>query len=177
MKSLLCALVACVVIGAAGTAAANENEGGGASLGVGVAQTFFVSGLSIHASVNDQIGIQGVFNLDVTAPEVGDSVTDISLAVRGHYHLWDLGDSSHASAFAGIDLFIPGQDGLDTLIGISGGLQINWMFVPNMSAYVDVGVGIAVNEPLFSDATPVDATIIDFGVGETMAGAGVTFWW
>lgn len=180
-RSVLSAVAVCAVLGMATTAWADSHEGGGGksgTLGIGVADTFFVRGLDIHFGLTDSIRLEGLFGLDMVTPEMGDSVTDIDIGVRGLYQLVDLGERVDMMAFGGLGLGITTEDGADTLIGIEAGLKLLYAVVPYMMLHVDLGAAIGINEGFGDDGMggQLNGTSIDVGRGDLFGGAGIFIW-
>lgn len=179
MKSLLSGLAVCAILGTAGVAAAQEQDGGGASpkLGIGVASSFFVTGLDFQYNVTDAIGIEALFGLDTVSPDMGDSQTAVQIGARVLYNLFDLGARARAQAFGGIG--IVSVTDLDTLVGLEGGMKLVYMPVRYASIHVDFGLAVGLNDQFGDDGmgNPLSATTIDVGTGDLFGGAGWTFWW
>lgn len=179
MKSLLSGLAVCAILGSAGVAAAQDQDGGEASpkLGIGVASSFFVTGLDFEYEVTDAIGIEALFGLDVVSPDMGDSTTAIQIGARALYNLFDLGARAKAQAFGGIG--IVSVTNLDTLVGLEGGMKLVWMPVSHVGIHLDLGLAIGLNDQFGVDAmgNALSATTIDVGTGDLFGGAGWTFWW
>jgi hypothetical protein len=179
MRSKLCAALACAVLGVAGTAAAQEaqpaSDTGSGKLGIGVAATGFVRGLDAQFKITEDIALEGVFNLDLVSPEMGDSVTTINVGVRGLYTLSDLGERVDLAAFGGLG--IGSTTDQDTLIGLEAGLKLYYAIVPFMLLHIDLGVAIGINS-LFGDdgmGVPLNGTIVDIGRGDLFGGGGLLF--
>ena len=179
MRSKLCAVAVCAVLGAATSAVAQEDgsKPGTGSLGVGIAQTFFVSGLDVQFKLTDDITLEGLFGLSLVSPDMGDSVTNVNIGVRGLYRLADLGPKVDLAGFGGIGLGITNAMGQDTLIGIEAGLKLFWAIVPALVLHVDLGVAIGINETFGDDGmgTPLGGTSIDLGRGDLAGGAGLLY--
>lgn len=182
IRSVLSAVAVCAVLGTVQTASADSHEaaGGGksGSLGIGVASTFFVTGLDLHLGLTDEIRLEGLFGLNMVTPEMGDSETNIDIGARGLYQLVDLGDRTDMMAFGGIGLGISTVDGADALIGIEAGLKLLHAIVPHMMVHVDLGAAIGINEGFGDDGMgmPLSGTTIDVGRGDLFGGAGIFIW-
>jgi hypothetical protein len=179
MKSLLTGLAVCAVLGGAHTAAAQDQEPAASKFGIGVASSFFVTGLEGQLRIDEKIGIEALFGFSVLSPDVdgADSITVIQIGARGLYKLFDLGERADASAFGGIG--IRSDSAADnTLIGLEGGLKLAYMMVPYASIHVDFGLAIGINE-VGDDGMggSINATALDLGRGDLFGGAGWTFWW
>lgn len=180
-RSVLSAVAVCAVLGIAGTAAAQEQTDGGGKrgkLGLGVASSFFVTGLDVHFALNEDLRLEGLFGLNMVTPEMGDSVTNINLGARGLYQLVDLGPKVDMMAFGGIGFAVSTADGSDTLIGIEGGLKLLYAIVPYMMLHVDFGAAIGINEGFGDDGMggQLNGTSVDIGRGDLFGGAGIFIW-
>ena len=178
-RSVLGAVAVCFALAAPATAAAQEDGGGkSGTLGIGIADTFFVRGLDVHFGLTDKIRLEGLFNLDMVTPEMGDSVTNINIGARGLYQLVDLGPRVDMMAFGGVGLGITTADGEDALIGIEAGLKLLYAVVPYMMLHVDFGAAIGINEEFGDDGMgmPLNGTSVDVGRGNLFGGAGIFIW-
>jgi len=178
MKFAISAVALCGVLGGTGTAMADHHD---SKLAIGVARTAFVQGIDIRLGLTDDIGLEALagFNfLSTTDPATDESSTATAIAIgaRALYGLWDFGSRARVFGFGG--LAIATATDQDTLIGIEGGLKIEWFPVPYASLSVDMGAAIGINDsPDSTDPMAGSVTVIDIGNGGLAGGASWNFWW
>ncbi len=174
MKFAISAFALCVVLGGTTTAMADHHDSG---FGIGVARTAFVQGLDARLALTDEIGLEVVLGFNTIKLDVmgnTSTTTDIALAARGLYGLWDFGSRARVFGLGGFS--IDKTTDIDAVIGLEGGLKIEYFPVPYASLSVDFGVAIGIGTSDGADV-PSSATLIDIGGGTLMGGAGWNFWW
>lgn len=178
MKSAISAVALCVILGGTTTAMAEGND---SNMGIGVGSTFYVTGLQGRFALNPSIHLEGTFGFTFASVDDGaggsSSVTALAFGVRGLYNLFDFGAAARVFGFGGLS--IATLTDADTLIGLEGGLKIEWFPVPYASLGVGFGLGVGINDAAGVDGmgTPVSGTTFDIGVGDLMGDASWTFWW
>ena len=172
MKYVISAAALCVVLGGSTTAEADHHD---SEFGIGLATTFFVSGIDARLDLTDDLGLEAVVGFDFVSPddEAAGAVTSFALGLRGLYGLWDFGSRARVFGFGGLSLQTLTDN--DTLIGLEGGLKLEYFPVAYASISVDMGAAIGINDNTLGAGG--STTSINLGFGDLLGGASFNFWW
>ncbi len=173
MKFAFSAVALCVVLGGSTTAMADHHD---SDLGIGIASTFFVQGLDARLDLSDDLGLEAVAGFNFLSPDAdgAKSKTSFSLGLRGLYSLWNFGSRARVFGFGGLSFRT--ETGNDTLIGLEGGLKLEYFPVAYASISVDMGAAIGINDNELGTGAG-STTSINLGFGDLLGGASFNFWW
>lgn len=142
------------------------------------------NGISGRYQLNDKIGLQAIFRLDIeSGPGDDSSETQLNLGLRAIYNLVSV-DNAAFGAVGGLTVLsrsveLAGNDSSSTGFNIEAGLRAEYFVTKSFSLHGEVGLVIALlggeDGPVAQEQSPAGTTIL-IGSGDLLGVAGFTFW-